>query len=158
MPTETRPLYCDPLAITDEPRAGFVEISRCRGRSPEQLRFYWAVLGRVIASCGTPFASVEHLSDALKLECGLVEFVKTMTGDVLIKPASISFRAMPHDAFTAYARDAFSALSVHYLGGEPVEILFDMPRADVPALEASEGGADVPTAPPSNISATPLRN
>lgn len=55
-------------------------------RKAKERRF-WAILGKAIKTCNTPWKNTEEASDALKLQLGVVDPGATIAGDVISYPA-----------------------------------------------------------------------
>lgn len=117
MPTERRPLYVDPRAITDQPRAGYVEIVRRRGRSSVHNAKYWAVLQQIIDSGATLFPTSEHLHDAIKSALGYVEIGYLIDGTPVTRPDSTAFHKMKQDDFNEFYRRAMDLISTRLIPG-----------------------------------------
>lgn len=80
-------------------------------RSRPQHRLYWSVLAQAVEATGR-WPTAEALHTALKVRLGRFEPIFDMSGNVVgMKPDSTAFAAMPHREFTAYAEQAYAALS-----------------------------------------------
>lgn len=80
-----------------------VEVSQWRNRP--RLRAYWATLRDCINATdfeGTP----ETLHTLLKMECGLVDYVKLPDGTVIKVPGSIALEALDEDQMVQFFRQA----------------------------------------------------
>lgn len=54
------------------------------------VRKWWAILGLVIKQCKTPWKTKEEASEAVKLALGIVNLTKTVKGDFLAYPKSLT--------------------------------------------------------------------
>jgi hypothetical protein len=54
------------------------------------VRKWWAVLGLVVKQCKTPWQTKEEASEAVKLALGIVNLTKTVKGDYLQYPKSLT--------------------------------------------------------------------
>lgn len=127
--SDPRPIFVNPTHITTEPRTGYVQIKRTKGRSAVQNARYWSILSRVIESDACKFGSPETLHDAIKMELGFIEFQRRLNGEVYIVPKSMAFDKMSHEEFTEFNRKAMALISEHYLDGQDPETLFERSAA-----------------------------
>jgi len=123
--SDARPLFVNPAHITTEPRQGYVQIRRTKGRSAVQNARYWSILSKVIESGACRFGSPETLHDAIKMELGFIDFRKKLNGEVYAIPKSVAFDKMSHSEFTEFNAKAMALISEHYLDGQDPETLFE---------------------------------
>ena len=91
-----------------------VEVVVKQRRSTQHHRWFFEYLSKVVASGSTPFKRTEQLLEALKLETGVTEIMRTMDGKYLVKPASISFAAMDQAEFKRFSEESIRAIAEHY--------------------------------------------
>lgn len=53
-------------------------------------RKWWAILNRAVKECGTPWKTANEASEAIKLAIGVVNLTKTVGGDFLAYPKSLT--------------------------------------------------------------------
>lgn len=99
-----------------------VEVTIRQRRSPPHHRFFFATLGRLVASGAVPFETTDEFLSALKMACGITELRKGVGGVPYIVPGSISFAAKDEPAFKAFREKAFDLIRRHY-GVEPETVL-----------------------------------
>lgn len=109
-----------PMAALDAERIGAltygqpVEVTVRQRRSNPNHRHFFAVLGRLVSSGAVPFKTTEQLLDALKLECGIVEYRQRLDGTAYLIPGSISFAKADEPRFQAFKDEAFKLLAETY--------------------------------------------
>lgn len=54
------------------------------------VRKWWAILGLVVKQCPVPWKTKEEASEAVKLALGIVNITKTVKGDFLAYPKSLT--------------------------------------------------------------------
>lgn len=91
-----------------------VEVNVRQRRSNPHNRYFFAVLGRLVASGAVPFNSTDELLDALKFSCGITELRQAIGGAPYFVPGSISFAAKDEPAFKAFREKAFALIAQHY--------------------------------------------
>ena len=80
-------------------------------RSLPQHRLYWQALSKAVEATGR-WPTPEALHTALKVRLGRFEPIFDLKGNVCgMKPDSTAFDKMGHREFTAYAEQAYAALS-----------------------------------------------
>lgn len=86
----------------------------CRARtkrSNPQNALYWRVLHNAVDATGR-WPTAEALHTALKVRLGRFEPIFDLNGNVVgMRPDSTAFDKMGHREFTAYAEEAYAALS-----------------------------------------------
>lgn len=88
-------------------------------RNGQQLRLYWAVLSLVHQNLpeGVTYASVEDLSDALKIAVGHCRIIELPGGKVERIPKSISYKEMPQGKFDSFLTAVINKVIEHWLPG-----------------------------------------
>lgn len=126
--------YLTPVAAIDAEEldritlGATVEVTVRQRRSNPHHRFFFACLGKLVASAAVPFSTVDELLDALKLSCGVTQLRKGIGGAPYIMPGSISFAAKDEPAFKEFREKAFALIASHY-GVDPVALLEETRRA-----------------------------
>ncbi|PYE89642.1 hypothetical protein [Phyllobacterium leguminum] len=96
------------------------------------LRKYFAILGRVVADCNTPWKTKDQASEALKLALGVVELSKTVNNNFMQYPRSLAELDEPE--FTEFFEQAMALLQ-NMTGVDPLTL----------GAEAGDVGEDQPT-------------
>jgi hypothetical protein len=78
-------------------------------KNDKLLRKYWAILGRVIKDCPTPWKDKDQASEALKLSLGIVRYGKTVSGKFMQWPRSLAEMDAPE--FEQFYEDAIALLA-----------------------------------------------
>ncbi|MEK1893181.1 MAG: hypothetical protein AAAB20_07870 [Rhizobium sp.] len=98
--------------IADFPQGQRVKVEMSTGRIPSRLRFYRAFLREVVKATGC--ASTEDaLHQSVKLETGFTEDVR-FRGYVIKVPASVAFRSMDEQTFSAFLQEALAFIAREY--------------------------------------------
>lgn len=105
-----------------------VEVTIRQRRSNPHHRFFFACLGKLVASGAVPFSTVDELVDALKMACGITELRRGIGGAPYIRAGSISYAAKDEPAFKEFRQKAFALIAQHY-GVDPVALLEETRRA-----------------------------
>jgi hypothetical protein len=87
-----------------------------RPRNFENHKRLFALL-KIVVENQEVFKSVEQLKEALKLELGYVDLIRTMSGDVVQKPKSINFASMNEDDFQVFFSRSIDVIIKHILPG-----------------------------------------
>ncbi len=95
-------------------------------RSNDQLRYYWAVLSKVVAATGIA-PSAPHLHDLVKADLGYVTPVRLLNGALTFWPDSVALDAMEPAVFTEFMDKAFARLA-EVTGIDPAELTPDQAR------------------------------
>lgn len=90
-----------------------------RARSNPNLRHYWACLNAFCKATGR--ATPEVLHELLKMECGLVTPISTISGGLKLVPDSIAFDKLDEGAFIDFKRRAFEAVRINF-GVDPTTL------------------------------------
>ncbi|WP_293857373.1 hypothetical protein [uncultured Alsobacter sp.] len=82
-------------------------------------RLYWATLQTVFETLpeGRRFPSVQALHDAIKIELGVVNYVATLSGEILVQPGSTSFDKMAEPEFREFLDRALELISTELMPG-----------------------------------------
>lgn len=92
-----------------------LEITLWQGRNQKLLRKFFAILGKVVDDCPTPWKTKDQAADALKMACGITDYGKSVNGQFFIRPGSISFANMDEAKFQKFFDLAIAVL--HKLTG-----------------------------------------
>jgi hypothetical protein len=117
---------------------------------------YWAILGRVVKDCATPWDSVKEASNALKSALGVTDDGHTLAGTPVRYPASLNDLQEPE--FEEFYEGAMLLLQ-RITGVDPETLAKESPGSDTPLSEPGEGSGDgAPRSPqPSGAAAAPPR-
>jgi hypothetical protein len=85
-----------------------LRVSITQPKNDKLLRKYWAILGKVVADCPTPWNNKDQASEALKLSLGIVDYGKTVSDKFFQYPKSLTELDDPE--FRAYYDDAMALL------------------------------------------------
>lgn len=88
-------------------------------RNAKLLRKYWAIIGKVISDCPTPWNDKEQASDALKLSLGMVNTFKRVDGKWGYSPRSLTELDGPE--FEEFFEQAMAVLQ-RITGVDPVNL------------------------------------
>ncbi|TIP70331.1 hypothetical protein [Mesorhizobium sp.] len=67
-----------------------VNVRFTEDRDRVMVRKWWAILGRAVKECKTPWQNKEQASEAIKLALGIVNLSKTVGGDFMAYPKSLT--------------------------------------------------------------------
>ncbi|MER9829210.1 hypothetical protein NKJ51_12585 [Mesorhizobium sp. M0134] len=67
-----------------------VNVRFTEDRDRVMVRKWWAVVGRAVKECKTPWQNKEQASEAIKLALGIVNLSKTVGGDFMAYPKSLT--------------------------------------------------------------------
>lgn len=67
-----------------------VNVRFTEDRDRVMVRKWWAVIGRAVKECKTPWQNKEQASEAIKLALGIVNLSKTVGGDFMAYPKSLT--------------------------------------------------------------------
>ncbi|MER8532073.1 hypothetical protein NKH61_05400 [Mesorhizobium sp. M1005] len=67
-----------------------VNVRFTEDRDRVMVKKWWAVLGRAVKECKTPWQNKEQASEAIKLALGIVNLSKTVGGDFMAYPKSLT--------------------------------------------------------------------
>lgn len=105
----------DQERLSEYQNGAVLEITLWQGRNTRLLRKFYAILGKVVDDCPTPWKSKDEAADAIKMACGLTDYGKSVNGQFFIRPGSISFANMDEAAFQKFFDLAMGVL--HKLTG-----------------------------------------
>ncbi len=98
-----------------------IKVTLHTGRSPTRLRFYWQMLGKLVA--GTDCApNSEALHSVIKLDLGYATPVRLKNGMTVLVPGSIAFDRMTEEEFGNFLDRAIAWIGTNY-GVTPEEIM-----------------------------------
>ncbi len=113
------------------------------------VRKWWAVLGLVVKQCKTPWKTKDEASEAIKLALGIVNLTKTIGGDYLAYPKSLTELDDPE---LQEAVDQMMALVERMTGVDPetlrkeiAHVGEDNPQSSDPSTD--EGSAEASPSP-----------
>jgi hypothetical protein len=105
-----------------------VEVSVRQRRSSPHHRLYWSVLSKVVENC-EDWSSAEQLHDAIKLQLGYTERMKTIDGRIAWCASSTAFGRMDQGEFRVFFDHAMGAISEFVLPGvDPVALVREAER------------------------------
>ncbi|MER8959349.1 hypothetical protein [Mesorhizobium sp. M0701] len=67
-----------------------VRVTFTEEKDRPMVRKWWAILGRAVKECKTPWQNKEQASEAIKLALGIVNLSKTVGGDFMAYPKSLT--------------------------------------------------------------------
>jgi hypothetical protein len=101
----------DQEALATYQKGAVLQVYLWQGRNPDLLRKFWAIVGKVVETCKTPWEDKEEAADALKLALGITDVGSTVNGQMFVRPGSISFSAMDEARFRKFFEDSMALLS-----------------------------------------------
>lgn len=126
-----------------------VNVTFVRNGGRVMERKWWAILNRAVKECKTPWKTSAEASEAIKLAIGIVNLTKTVGGDFLAYPKSLTELADPEldDA----VRDMIDVV-YHVTGVDPEEWRKHVANireenSESPAPSADDGRAGTPSQP-----------
>lgn len=81
---------CDFERLDSFRRGTKVRVRFTEERDRVLVKKWWAILGLVVKQCQTPWKTKEEASEAVKLALGIVNLTKTVKGDFLAYPKSLT--------------------------------------------------------------------
>lgn len=115
------------------------------------VRKWWAIIGKAVKECATPWKTRDEASEAIKLALGIVNLTKTVGGEWLQYPKSLTELTDPELV------DAVEQMVeiIHRVTGvdpdtwkkEIAHVGEDEPSDEVPPSDAGSGAADPSTGP-----------
>lgn len=98
-----------------------IKVTLHTGRSPSRLRFYWQMLGKLVAATDCA-PNAEALHSVIKLELGYATPVRLKNGMTCLVPGSIAFDRMTEQEFSNFLERAIAWVAANY-GVTPDEIM-----------------------------------
>jgi hypothetical protein len=100
------------------------------------VRKWWAIIGRAVKDCKTPWKTRDEASEAIKLALGIVNLTKTVGGDYLAYPKSLTELDDPE---LQEAVDQMKQIIFNVTGVDPDEWRKELAGLDDVEQESSEG-------------------
>lgn len=120
------------------PEGKEVIITIRRPRSPQHHRWFFAALSLVIENTDDKWPDVEVLLEDLKFATGHYQKrVNALTGEIYVVVKSISFAAMPQDAFQRFVKRCFDYLAP-VLGISPEQLMEETEKTQRRTRSGSE--------------------
>ncbi len=123
---ETPPLYVlrygdklvgememDREAISQFKAGDRIKVTLHTGRSPSRLRFYWQMLGKLVAATDCA-PNAEALHSVIKLDLGYSTPVLLPSGLKVLVPGSIAFDRMTEQEFSNFLERAIAWVAENY--------------------------------------------
>ncbi|EKF40869.1 hypothetical protein NA8A_18297 [Nitratireductor indicus C115] len=137
-------------------RAGSqVNVTFVRDGSRPMERKWWAILGLVVDRCNVPWSAKEQASEAVKLSLGIVHYGKTVNGNFMQWPKSLTELSDPE--LDEAVRDMMYLL--HRMTGVDPETLKKEAKVEdehsSPAESPADEGSDTAASSPSSVAANP---
>ena len=123
---EAPPLYClrygdklvgememDREAIAQFKAGDRIKVTLHTGRSPSRLRFYWQMLGKLVAATDCA-PNAEALHSVVKLELGYATPILLPNGLKVLVPGSIAFDRMTEQEFSNFLERAIAWVGQNY--------------------------------------------
>jgi hypothetical protein len=107
------------------------------GRSPSQMRLWWAVCGMIADNFDSYILTAENVSDILKLECGHCVVWRDAAGAYRRSPKSIAFNKLDQAAFTALLDTMLGKASELFGAGLADAARDELTRIAAPDLRAA---------------------
>jgi len=98
-----------------------IKVQLHTGRSPSRLRFYWQMLGKLVAATDCA-PNAEALHSVIKLDLGYATPVRLKNGMTVLVPGSIAFDRMTEEQFSEFLERAIEWVARNY-GVTPEEIM-----------------------------------
>jgi hypothetical protein len=98
-----------------------IKVQLHTGRSPARLRFYWQMLGKLVAATDCA-PNAEALHSVIKLDLGYATPVRLKNGMTVLVPGSIAFDRMTEEEFGEFLDRAIAWIAQNY-GVTPEEIM-----------------------------------
>lgn len=111
-------------------------------KNDKLLRKYWAVLGKVVSDCPTPWKNKDQASEALKLALGIVDYGKTVGDKFFQYPKSLSELDEPE--FRAYYEESMGLLH-RITGVDPEQLGAEIPDVGEDHEQNTETSALAPS-------------
>lgn len=114
------------------------------------VRKWWAIIGKAVKECATPWKTRDEASEAIKLSLGIVNLSKTVAGDWMQYPKSLTELTDPE---LVEAVEGMAAIIQRITGVDPddwkkeiAHVGEDEPsEADAPADDGGSGDGDAST-------------
>ena len=98
-----------------------IKLTLHTGRSPKRLRFYWQLLGKLVAATDCA-PNAEALHSVIKLDLGYATPVRLKSGMTVLVPGSIAFDRMTEQEFQNFLDRAIEWIGKSF-GLTPEEIM-----------------------------------
>lgn len=90
-----------------------IKVQLHSGRSPSRLRFYWQMLGKLVAATDCA-PNAEALHSVIKLDLGYATPVRLKNGMTVLVPGSIAFDRMTEEEFGGFLDRAIKWIAENY--------------------------------------------
>ncbi|RVL48448.1 hypothetical protein CN138_08955 [Sinorhizobium meliloti] len=90
-----------------------IKVTLHTGRSPSRLRFYWQMLGKLVAATDCS-PNAEALHSVIKLDLGYATPVRLKNGMTVLVPGSIAFDRMTEEEFGGFLDRAIKWIAENY--------------------------------------------
>lgn len=90
-----------------------IKVTLHTGRSPSRLRFYWQMLGKLVAATDCA-PNAEALHSVIKLDLGYAMPVRLKNGMTVLVPGSIAFDRMTEEEFGNFLERAIAWIAQNY--------------------------------------------
>ncbi|RVI91849.1 hypothetical protein [Sinorhizobium meliloti] len=90
-----------------------IKVTLHTGRSPSRLRFYWQMLGKLVAATDCA-PNAEALHSVIKLDLGYATPVRLKNGMTVLVPGSIAFDRMTEEEFGNFLERAIGWIAQNY--------------------------------------------
>ena len=98
-----------------------VTVTARKARNARQHKLLFALL-RIVTDNSDQWPNAYALLDALKMATGHVDLIRGIGGQVIAKPASISYASMPQDRFSEWFKRALDIVARDILNTAPDDV------------------------------------